>query len=65
MLIFFIMYLHFDSRVIYELIECRWGTTPVYSRIISEKKATKNARFPQWETGAPRTVIIMLNHMER
>ena len=20
---------------------------------------------PQWETGAPRTVIIMLNHMER
>ena len=36
-----------------------------YSRIISEKKATKNARFPQWETGTPRTVIIMLNHMER
>lgn len=37
------------------------GIQPDYLR----KKGNKNARFPQWETGAPRTVIIMLNHMER
>ena len=32
------------------------------NRIISEKMATKNARFPRWKTGAPRTAIIILNH---
>lgn len=36
----------FDSQVIDGQIEWRWRAAPVDNRIISERTATKNARFP-------------------
>ena len=39
--------------------------SPANNRIISEKMATKNARFPRWKTGAPKTTTIMPNYIER